>query len=314
MLTLPIATKDFLLHCKFEKNLSDKTLKAYQIDLFQIQSFFSNNLLVQNLAEITRNHIREYLVYISKLKPATVKRKIASTKALFNYLEFEDKILINPFRKMKLNIKEPRRLPKVMDFREISIILSAAYNKLNGLTDYSTYRYFECMRNIVVIELLFTTGARVSEISGLTKESVNLKTGNIHINGKGGRERLIQICNKETITILNDYYKYYHSKIERSGNYFFVNRFGFKLSEQSIRKLVNQLALDTKINKHITPHMFRHSFATLLLEKDVDIKYIQTLLGHSSIMTTQIYTHVNQEKQRQILKAKHPRKDFSVTK
>ena len=102
--------------------------------------------------------------------------------------------------------------------------------------------------------------------------------------------------------------------MEKANDYFLINRFQKKLSDQSIRIIVKKLAVKAKIGKHITPHMFRHSFATLLLEKDVDIKYIQALLGHSSIITTQIYTHVNREKQRQILKTKHQRRDFFMIK
>jgi integrase/recombinase XerD len=112
--------------------------------------------------------------------------------------------------------------------------------------------------------------------------------------------------------VLKNYRNLYSDKIKNSGGFFLINRFGKKLSDQSIRTIVKRLTNKAGIKKHITPHVFRHSFATLLLEKDVDIKYIQSMLGHSSIMTTQIYTHVNRKKQKQILKLKHPRRDFSV--
>jgi integrase/recombinase XerD len=123
---------------------------------------------------------------------------------------------------------------------------------------------------------------------------------------------MIQICNKETILVLQQYHTLYSKKISKSGGYFLVNRLNGKLSDQSIRNMVKKIAVIAGIAKKITPHIFRHSFATLLLESDVDIKYIQSLLGHSSIVTTQIYTHVNNEKQKQILQTKHPRKEFSM--
>jgi integrase/recombinase XerD len=312
MLTLQMAVSDFLLHCQFEKNLSDKTLKAYRIDLSQLLKLFNEKKLPVNMADITKFDLREFLISLSNLKPASIKRKMAAVKALFNYLEFDDKLLINPFRKMRLNIREPKKLPKVMDIKEVTGMFKLAYANNLRCVNLDSYDHFECLRNVIVIELLFATGARVSEIAHLKTDCINLQTGNILIKGKGNKERALQICNVESIAILKQYQRLYRSKMEAAGDYFLVNRFGKRLSDQSIRAIVKKLAIKSGIKKHVTPHMFRHSFATLLLEKDVDIKYIQSLLGHSSIMTTQIYTHVNREKQRQILKTKHPRRDFMM--
>ncbi len=309
---LPDASKEFLSHCQFEKNLSEKTLKAYKTDLTQLLEFMNSRSFDITITAISKTELKEYLVSIGSLKPKSVKRKIATVKALFNYLEFEDILAINPFRKMRINIKEPKRLPLVMDIREITRIFKTAYSYKKMETVPETYSYFRVLRDIVILELLFSTGARVSEIAGLTKSNINLDSGSVTIRGKGDKERAIQICNRETIDLLRHYYKLYKPSIEKAGNYFLVNRLGQKLSDQSIRTIVKKLAGTAGINRHITPHMFRHSFATLLLEKDVDIKYIQSLLGHSSIMTTQIYTHVNRAKQKQILRTKHPRKDFNM--
>jgi integrase/recombinase XerD len=309
---LPDASKEFLSHCQFEKNLSEKTLKAYKTDLAQLLAFMQSRSFDIVITSISKVELKEYLISIGSLKSKSVKRKIATVKALFNYLEFEDILAINPFRKMRINIKEPKRLPLVMDIREITRIFKTAYSYKRMETKPETYSYFQALRDIVILELLFSTGARVSEIAGLTKSNINLESGSITIRGKGDKERAIQICNRETIDLLKLYYKLYKPSIEKAGNYFLVNRLGHKLSDQSIRMIVKKLAGTAGINRHITPHMFRHSFATLLLEKDVDIKYIQSLLGHSSIMTTQIYTHVNRAKQKQILRTKHPRKDFNM--
>jgi integrase/recombinase XerD len=309
MNTLQTATKEFLHYCKYEKNLSSKTLKAYQTDLFQLQSFLIQNQFSVELIKISKQELRQYLTDISHFKPKSIKRKIASTKALFNFLEFEDKIQTNPFRKMRINIKVPRILPCVMDMQEILQIFKVIYKHKNEIKDPASYAYLEAVRSIVIIELLFTTGARVSEIANLKVEDINLNNGNVIIKGKGNKERIIQICNKETIAILKEYNTINKNKISLNG-FFLINRFDKKISDQSIRNSVKKNALKAGISKHITPHVFRHSFATLLLEKEVDIKYIQSFLGHSSIMTTQIYTHVNREKQKQILKTKHPRKDI----
>lgn len=303
------AIHEFILHCRLEKNLSVKTLKAYQIDLNQVSAFLAPQVTV---TEISKQDVRNYLESISILKPKSIKRKIATLKAMFNFLEFEDKITINPFRKMRIRIKEPQRLPTVMDIQEIVKMFKNIYRRKKEITNPLSYSYKEAIRNIAVLELLFSTGARVSEIAGLKKECINLSSGTIIIKGKGDKERIIQVCNKETIALLQNYYSIFEQYIAVSGGWFLVNRFNKKLSDQSIRNLVKNVARNAGLSKRITPHIFRHSFATLLLEKDVDIKYIQSLLGHSSINTTQIYTHVNRKRQRQILNAKHPRKDFSM--
>lgn len=307
MPTLNKSVSDFLNHCQFEKNLSIKTLKAYQTDLLQFDSFLIDSNFPHHISNITKAEIREYIASLANLKPKSVKRKIASIKALFNYLEFEDLLITNPLRKLKIKIKEPRLLPVVLNMSEISKVYKVAFEIEKNIKNRTSYSYKEALRNLVVLELLFTTGARVSEVANLKVHNMNLDTGNIKICGKGAKERIIQICNKETIAVLKKYQRIYSKQIECSG-FFLINRFGNKLSDQSIRNIVRNFITTAGIQKNVTPHTFRHSFATLLLERDVDIKYIQSMLGHSSIMTTQIYTHVNSEKQRQILKSKHPRK------
>lgn len=306
MLNLNHAIKEFISHCRFEKRLSQKTLKAYETDLSQLTNYLTTHQLPLGVSDITRSHIREYLSSLSTLKPKSIKRKVATTKALFNYLEFEDILVINPFRKMKIRIKEDKKVPTVMNLSEIVMILKRAY-KANSNCSLNNFKQFETLRNIVVLELLFGTGARVSEISGLQSENVHLDSGSIVIKGKGNKERIIHICGAEPIKVLKKYYADYNEKIKKAGGYFLVNRFNKRLSDQSIRSIVKAFAKAAGISRRITPHVFRHSFATLLLEKDVDIRFIQNMLGHSSISTTQIYTHVNRAKQRQILKTKHPR-------
>ncbi len=306
-MTLTTSINDFFNHCRYEKNLSSKTLKAYEIDLRQFSLFLKD---IETLQEISKHEIRNYLTSISSLKPRTVKRKVATIKTFFNYMEFEDLIQINPLRKMRIKIKEPQVLFSVMDFMEIKKIFKTSYQlKTNNKSNFS---YLTAVRNIVVIELLFATGARVSEIANLKKTNLNLKTGGLTIKGKGNKERSIQICNSETLAIINEYYSLFEVHVTASGGWFLVNRLNKKLSDQSIRSIVKNICLKAGLKRKITPHMFRHTFGTLLLEKNVDLRYIQSMLGHSSITTTQVYTHVNSKRQRQILTAKHPRRDFSV--
>lgn len=301
----------FISHCKFEKNLSIKSQKAYATDLTQFKKFLFEKGLPTEISTISKNEIRGFLESISLLKPKSIKRKIATIRAFFNFLEFEDQIAINPLRKMHIKIKEEHRLPTVMDLKEVSKILKSAY-ETRAKENSSIYKKGEVVRNIIIIELLFATGARVSELANLRLENIDINSGVVIIKGKGNKERIIQICNRETLNILKTYALIYKDRILSSGGYFFINRFGNRLTDQSFRAIVKMLSIQAGIKKNITPHVFRHSFATLLLEKDVDIKYIQTLLGHSSIMTTQIYTHVSKKKQRQILSLKHPRRDISM--
>lgn len=307
-MTIQAAINEFLLYCRIEKDLSPKTLKAYGTDLRQLKIFLHAR---QEINEITRYDLRDYLASLTHLKPKSIRRKIASAKALFNHLEFEDMVTINPFRKMRMRIKEDKKLPSVLNLKEITKILHKAYAQKPG-TKENSYTYFEALRNSLVIELLFSTGARVSEIAGLRIENIHLESGGILIKGKGRKERMIHVCNAEPVALLKKYYILVKEKIEAAGGYFLINRYNKKLSDQSIRNIVKKLAAKAGINRRITPHVFRHSFATLLLEKDVDIRFIQHLLGHSSIVTTQLYTHVNRAKQKHILRTKHPRRDISM--
>lgn len=309
-----MAINEFLSHCQYEKNLSEKTIKSYKIDLRQFDEFIKSNNYSEIIIDIDKHKIKHYLQLISSSKPKTVKRKIATIKALFNFLEYEDKILINPFRKMRIKIREPKSLPNVMNIQEIEKIIQSIYKAKQTVKNIKSYAYSESVRNIAVIELLFATGVRVSELSNLKEEHFDISTGHIKVRGKGDKERIIQVCNKESIKALREYHTLFRDKIKNCGGYYFTNRLNKKLSEQSIRFLVKKHATKAGVGRIITPHTFRHSFATLLLEEDVDIKYIQNMLGHSSILTTQIYTHVNNEKQKKILTKNHPRKNFNMNK
>ena len=303
---------NFIFHCQFEKNLSKKTIKAYETDLQQFDIYA--NIQVERIAisEISKDIVKSYLQEISHFKPKTIKRKIASLKAMLNYLEYEDEHYINPFRKIKIRLKEPQILPSVMTLQEVKKILSCMYKELYENKNHDQYTYRAQVRNIAIIEVLFSTGLRVSEVCNLRNSDINLKSGVLKVFGKGSKERIIQICQLESLTIIKKYYQLHKDQIEKDHS-FFINRLGLPLSTQSVRLMVKNYAKKAGITKRITPHTFRHTFATLLLEEDVDIKYIQNMLGHSSIVITQIYTHVNISKQKKILATKHPRRKLHLT-
>lgn len=300
MNNLSVLTNEYLGFCEHRKRLNAKTLKAYKIDLAGFHSF------ITVLSEISlRDGVDLFITELHKsYKPKTVKRKIASLKAFFHYLEYKDLLDINPFDKLDIKFREPKVLPKVIPFHILQTFLSGIY-KQKQLAD-SPYQKHCCIRDIAVIELLFATGMRISELCSLTPSDIDFKNQTILIWGKGAKERFIQIGNPDVLAALMLYQSTFSDKITLCG-YFFVNRLQKRLSEQSVRFMINKYAELFDISLHITPHMFRHSFATLLLEQDVDIRYIQKMLGHSSINTTEIYTHVSNTKQKDILVHKHPR-------
>ena len=300
----------FLFHCQYERNLNPKTLRAYTTDLKQFSDYVSGVSAETDIHQLTKEVLKGYLQKISHFKAKTIKRKIASLKAMFNHLEFEEDDYINPFRKIKVRFKEPYKLPTVLSIEEVKRVLQEFYQKKKQNPNKEQYTFKAQTRNIAIVELLFATGIRVSELCGLKPGDIDIHNGLIKVFGKGSKERIIQICEPETLTSLKLYHELYEEQIKCSPA-FFINRLGTPLQTQSVRTMVKQHVKDANITKNVTPHTFRHTFATLLLEEDVDIKYIQNLLGHSSISITQIYTHVNTEKQRQILSTKHPRRRIS---
>jgi len=293
--------KNYLYYCKYQKKLSQKSIKAYSIDLKQFISYFG----FEEEQSLMKTGICSYISELHKIySPKTVKRKLASLRAFLNYLEFEEIVKINPLRLIKTKFQEPKILPKVIPLEVIEKLLLAVHQECEKAK--TEYKKFSTLRDVAIIEVLFATGMRVSELCSLKVEDINLANGCIHIMGKGNKERMIQIGNGEVLSILSEYYQANLVRISQGG-FFFINRHSSRISEQSVRFMIRSFCVKEGISLKITPHMFRHSFATLLLEEDVDIRYIQHMLGHSSIQTTQIYTQVTTEKQRQILTTKHPR-------
>lgn len=298
--------KDYLEFCSTQKCLDEKTLKAYRIDLRQ----FSEQICTTKVSEINFVILEKYIAVLHQYyQPKTAKRKIASLKAFFHFLEYKDLIKQNPFNRLQLHFREPVKLPKTIPLDIVETLLTTIYNQhRDAKTDYQKRN---SLRDVAVIELLFASGMRISELCALRTGDINLYDGTILIYGKGSKERRIQIGNESVIRILKEYHTNFSEEICRC-NHFFANQKGKPLSDQAVRRMINKYSSLASIEMHITPHMFRHTFATCLLEADVDIRYIQEMLGHSSINITEIYTHVAVAKQRDILLSKHPRKDFNV--
>ena len=292
----------YLEYCEYRKELDRKTLKAYRIDLRQYFEYIC-------VDEPDKEKIEEYVTHLHKsYKQKTVKRKIASIKAFYNYLEETEIIAESPFRKIKVKFKETVTLPRIIPREEIEKLLNHMYQCLNE-NDKASRKFM--LRDVAVIEVFFATGARVYEISNIRDDSINLNTGLIRLMGKGGKERYVQISNTSILEVLKKYYDENEQSIKKSG-YFFVNNRESRYTEQSIRLMLKKYTKQAGIERNITPHMFRHSFATYLIEEGVDVSCVQQILGHSSIKTTQIYIHIAAKKQAEILKEMHPRNNMKI--
>lgn len=289
--------------CEFRKRLNEKTIKAYTIDLNQYLEFITTT-------EINQKIINEYIHYLNKkyLKYKTIKRKIASVKAFYSYLEYEEIIDYSSFNKIKTKIKEPKLLPKTIQKDYIDKIIHLLLKDLkNSKTEFQKKI---SLRNITLISVMFSTGIRVSELCNIKLKDIDLLEKKLKIFGKGSKERILYLGNSNVVQLCQMYLTYNNTC--KKNEYFFLNKFNKKLSEQTVRILLKKIESELELSTHITPHMFRHTFATTLLEKGVDIRYIQNILGHSSISTTQIYTYVTYSKQKEILTNKNPINDYQL--
>ena len=289
--------------CLLRKRLSDKTLRAYKIDLKQYIDFIDAS------TEVTKT-IKDYIHFLNKkyTKCKTIKRKIASVKAFYSYLEYIEIVEYSPFQKIRTKIKEPKVLPKTIHKEYISKIIQYLLDEVdNSKTNFQKQISF---RNITIICLLFSTGVRISELCNIKLKDINLQEKSLKIVGKGSKERILYVGNTDVVELCKTYIQLYRENIDCE--YLFLNKFDQPLSEQTVRILLNKLEKELSLQTHVTPHMFRHTFATTLLEKGVDIRYIQSILGHSSISTTQIYTHVTYFKQKEIMTEKNPINGFII--
>lgn len=301
MKTMDEAIREYLFFCTNQRRLDEKTIRAYTNDLLQFRAFCQEGSLM-----VPRKTLESYVIGLhQRYKQKTVKRKIASLKAFYNYLEMEEKIDANPLRRIRMDFREEKVLPRTIPAVQVERLLTFMYSLQND-KDLTPWQRKNVERDLAVVELLFATGLRISELCHLRPDRVDLEQGILCIRGKGSKERYIQIANTAVLHQVKKYRAHWRKEIQAE-QFFFLNRYGKRYSEQSARKMIKKYANQAGICLNITPHMFRHTFATLLLEEDVDIRYIQKMLGHSSILTTQIYTEVASRKQMEILKTKHPR-------
>ena len=291
--------KGFKTYLTLEKSLSPNSIEAYLRDLALFQKFLDHDYPQIRLEIIDLTILRNFLKSIASLELAvtTQARIVSGIKSFFNYLELEEIITSNPTILLEAP-KVPRTLPDVLSEEEVD-------RMLNNI-DLSTK---EGHRNRAIIEILYGCGLRVSELTNLEITNLFLDAGFIRIIGKGNKERLVPIGD-EAIKYINLYIQYDRKLIKiKSGheNYLFLNKRGTSLSRVMIFYIIKDLALVSGIQKNISPHTLRHSFATHLVENGADIRAIQEMLGHESITTTEIYTHMDTKFLKQTLDRYHPR-------
>lgn len=294
----------FLKYCKSRRRLSHHTIRAYNYDLEFFFDFFENHEPpILEFQQINKALLEEYLKMISNsFAKKTIKRRFACLMSFMNFLEYEEIIAESPFDRFRLKVRDPLCAPKFMSLGEVDILLDIAY----GRKARSEFERLSFVRNIALLELLFAGGMRVAELCELTFSDYDPVEQSLLIHGKGSKERIIFLTEENAIMAFDSYLVDRH-KIAVSSEFIFLNKYNRPLTTQDVRNVVTKCVNIAAIEKNITPHSFRHTFASLLLEEGVDIKYIQEFLGHSSIVTTEIYLHTSAEKKRMLIETKHPR-------
>lgn len=290
---------DFSNYLKFEKSFSDNTLDAYVRDIKKLHEFAKVELEGVTPETISFENLQEFVYQLSKKKISerSQARWISSIKAFFKYL-VEDEIRTDNPSKLLEGSKLGLYLPDTLSVEDIEKIISCI-DLSNDLEK----------RNRCILEVLYACGLRVSELIELKISNINFKEHYLKVQGKGDKMRLVPLANY-TCDILKDYIVNVRSKVKINKKYedtVFLNSRGTNMSRVIVFIIIKELAEKASINKNISPHTFRHSFATHLLQNGADLRYIQEMLGHTSITTTQIYTHLNTEELRDVILNYHPR-------
>ena len=284
--------EDFENYLLLEKKYSSNTINSYHNDLITFKDYFKNKTKLKN---ITNNDLKEYIRTLNKNKSSKpVARTISSLKSFYKFLTLEKYITENPI----FNITTPKiekKLPRVLSEEEIDKLLNIK------LTDNYSYR------NKAMLELMYSSGLRVTELISLSVSDIDLENDTVRIFGKGSKERVIPLGNYAS-KYLEEYILYHRPALlkNKSTNYLFLSSRGDKMTRQAFFKILQKLALNQRIKTSFSPHTLRHSFATHLLKHGADLRSIGELLGHADISSTQIYTHITNEKLKENYEDSHP--------
>ncbi len=284
--------EDFLRYLLIDKNYSNNTIESYKEDLIKFRDFFKN----KRINEIDIDDLKKYVKYLNdlNLNELSISRSISCIKSFYKYLNIEKIIDNNPSDSLFLP-KVRKKLPNTLSEEEVDRLLDIK------LTDMYSYR------NKAMLEVLYATGLRVSELVNLKMENIDFESDIIRTYGKGNKERVIPI-GEYAKTYLEKYLNEYRYQMLKHGNneYVFLNNHGKNMTRQGFFKIIKAIANEKGINKEISPHVLRHSFASHLLKHGADLRTIQELLGHSNVSTTQIYTHISNEELKENYKNYHP--------
>lgn len=291
--------KDFQHFLRLEKSLSENSIEAYSNDLRKLIQYFELMGLNISPEQVNADHLKGFIKWINELgmSSRTQARVISGLKAYFRFLSLEEKIDEDPTALIE-SPKISRKLPQVLTVEEIDKIISKIdLSKSEG------------HRNRAIIEVLYSCGLRVSELTDLRISDINMEKGYLKVRGKGDKERLVPIGKRAIKEIKN--YMYHRNSLltieESSKDILFLNRRGNKITRVMIFTIIKNLSTLAGIQKRISPHTFRHSFATHLVERGADLRAVQEMLGHESILTTEIYTHLDREYLRETILSYHPR-------
>ena len=288
---------DFLTMLRVERNVSTHTIDAYKRDINQYLLYLGD-LDIKNLSDVKSTHIRDYIRILSDggMAPASISRIISSIRTYYRFLSSENILDENPVLLIN-NPKLPKKLPDVLSEKEISLIINAIQE---------SSQFYQ--RDKAIIELLYSCGIRVTELCNIEMSNLFIDEDLIRVMGKGNKERLLPL-GKRSKKYLDDYIKHSrNSHIKKSGSSFvFVSKNGNQLTRAMINIILNKWTQVSGLKKSVSPHKLRHSFATHLLEGGADLRFVQALLGHSDISTTQIYTHIDKHYLKEVYKIHHPR-------
>ncbi|MBQ8472711.1 MAG: tyrosine recombinase [Bacilli bacterium] len=287
--------KKYLDYLQYNKNYSLKTIQNYELDLRDYFTFLKQEGL--NYKTIKYEDLRYLFEHFekNKLSNKSVRRHISSLKSFYKYLNLEEIINYNPFNYVSLPKKETK-LPRYLTYDELLLI----FHSLDIKTNYD-------LRDRLILELMYATGIRVSELISIKIHDLDFNNQSIKVLGKGDKERIVYY-NDVVKNLLKEYLEIYDTLNKKKSNYLILNQKGEKLTTAGISYILNKVIQKISFKKHITPHMLRHSFATHLLNNGCDILTVQELLGHASISTTGIYTHVTLDQIKDVYYKCHPRR------
>ena len=290
------AIQSFLRHGQSVRNLSDRTLRAYESDLSQFNTHFSPT---DAMVEITHEDLEQYVDKLGAdtYRDTSIRRKIAALKVFFRYLEENGMVSESPARRLKIKQPTEARVPNILSAKEVRALLAAPKRQIDDLAQErersvgSRNRYFCAVRDNVIIELLFSTGIRIGELVALNIADVDIENRRVKITGRATRGRFVEITSDLVLEGMRGYLALRKER-DLDSPALFIGRSGTRLTIYSIENIFKKYVKNADIKRHVTPHSLRHTMAAMLINNGADIKIVQEMLGHASILSTQVYTRL----------------------